>query len=175
MKTAKHQNIFLIGPMGAGKSSVGKYLAQQLNLEFYDTDEEIEKRTGVEIGWIFDLEGEEGFRKRETAVIKTLAALSGIVLATGGGSILEAENREILAEHGTVIYLYVSLDYQDHRTANESRRPLLRVKNRQEVLEKLHYERTPLYEEIADYEVRTDNRNIREVADEIIKWLSTSG
>lgn len=171
MGQAKHKNIFLIGPMGAGKSSVGKHLAHQLNMDFYDTDEEIENRTGVEIGWIFDIEGEAGFRKRETSVIKELIKLPNIVLATGGGSILEPENREILASNGTIIYLEVSLDYQQHRTINESRRPLLRVKNRQEILEKLYHERSPLYESIADYKVHTDNRSIREVSDEIIKWL----
>lgn len=157
--------------MGAGKSSVGKYLANQLNMDFYDTDEEIENRTGVEIGWIFDIEGEQGFRKRETSVIKDLVNLPNIVLATGGGSVLEAENRELLASHGTVIYLEVSLDFQQHRTVNESRRPLLRVKNRQEILEKLYRERTPLYQSIADFKVHTDDRSIREVSDEIIKWL----
>lgn len=171
MARAKHKNIFLIGPMGAGKSSVGKYLAQQLDMDFYDTDEEIENRTGVEIGWIFDIEGEGGFRKRETTVIKELANLPNIVLATGGGSILEAENRDILTNHGTVIYLEVTLDYQQHRTINDSRRPLLRVKNRKETLEKLYHERAPLYELISDYKVHTDNRSIREVSDEIIKWL----
>lgn len=161
--------------MGAGKSSAGKYLAQQLKMDFYDTDEEIEKRTGVEIGWIFDLEGEVGFQKRETAVIKELANLSNIVLATGGGSILEEENREILTKNGIVIYLEVSLDYQHFRTVNESRRPLLRVKNREEILEKLYHERAPFYEDIAEYKVHTDNRSIRDVVDEIIKWLAKSG
>src|SRR5579883_1731180 len=170
MGLAKHKNIFLIGP-GAGKSSVGKYLAQQLNMDFYDTDEEIEKRTGVEIGWIFDIEGEAGFRKRETAVIQQLVELPNIVLATGGGSILEAENRELLKKHGTIIYLEVTLNHQHHRTVNESRRPLLRVKNREKILEKLYYERAPFYEELADCKVHTDKRNIREVADEIIEWL----
>lgn len=171
MVQKKHQNIFLIGPMGAGKSSVGKYLSQQLNMDFYDTDEEIEKRTGVEIGWIVDVEGDEGFRKRESAVINQMANLSNIVLATGGGSILEPENRKVLKEHGLVVYLEVSLGYQNHRTINESRRPVLRVKNRKEVLEKLYHERNPLYEEIADFKVHTDNRSIRDVSDEIIKWL----
>lgn len=175
MARAKHKNIFLIGPMGAGKSSVGKYLAQQLNMDFYDTDEEIEKKTGVEIGWIFDLEGEEGFRKRETAVIKELVRLSDVIIATGGGSILEVENRELLSSHGTVIYLEVALDYQDHRTINESRRPLLRVKNRKEILEKLYHERAPLYETIVDYRVSTDQRSIREVGDDILKWLGKKG
>lgn len=171
MVKAKHKNIFLIGPMGAGKSSVGKYLAQQLGMDFYDTDEEIEKRTGVEIGWIFDLEGEAGFRKRETAVVKNLVIQSNIVLATGGGSILEQENRDVLAANGTVIYLEVSLDFQQHRTVNEIRRPLLRVKNREEILKKLYLERTPLYQAIADFKIHTDNRSIREVSDMIVRWL----
>lgn len=164
-------NIFLIGPMGAGKSSVGKYLAQQLDRDFYDTDEEIENRTGVEIGWIFDLEGEDGFRNRETMVIKELACLPNIILATGGGSILEEVNRTILKTHGIVIYLEVSLEYQYHRTLNDSRRPLLRVKNRREILEKIYDERTPLYQSIADYRILTDKRGIRDVADDIVKWL----
>lgn len=171
MALAKHKNIFLIGPMGAGKSSVGKYLAHQLRMDFYDTDEEIEKKTGVEIGWIFDLEGEEGFRRRETAVIKELVQLPNIVLATGGGSILEAENREELTKNGVIIYLKVTLDFQQHRTINDSRRPLLRVKNRQEILEKLYHERAPLYDTIADYKIHTDNRSIKEVSEEIMQWL----
>jgi shikimate kinase len=171
MKTINHKNIFLIGPMGAGKSSVGKYLAEQLDMDFYDTDEEIEKRTGVDIGWIFDVEGEEGFRRRETEVIHSLTKMSQIVLATGGGSILEKENRDLLKKRGTIIYLHVSLVHQNTRTVNESRRPLLRVKNRGEVLEKLEQERRPLYEELADFTVPTDKRTIRAVADDIIKFL----
>lgn len=170
MKT-KHKNIFLIGPMGAGKSSVGKYLASQLEMDFYDTDEEIENRTGVDIGWIFDLEGEEGFRRREEAVVADLVKVSNIVLATGGGTILSAANRELLHKHGSVIYLEVSLEYQGPRTVNESRRPLLRVANRDEVLQKLQKEREPLYKELADFRVVTDERTVRAVADDIIHWL----
>jgi shikimate kinase len=169
---AKHKNIFLIGPMGAGKSSVGRYLAMQLDMDFYDTDEEIEKRTGVDIGWIFDLEGEMGFRKREELVVAELAGLSNIILATGGGTILSPESRVILQNNGVVIYLDVSLRYQQVRTINESRRPLLRVKNRQEILEKLQEEREPLYQQIADFHVLTDKRNVRTVVDEIVHWLA---
>jgi shikimate kinase len=171
MKKMPHGNIFLIGPMGAGKSSVGKYLAQQLDMDFYDTDEEIENRTGVDIGWIFDLEGETGFRARETEVIESMTKMTNIVLATGGGSILEPVNREMLKQHGTIIYLHVSLEHQHTRTVNESRRPLLRVKNREEVLEKFQQERTPIYESLADFTVPTDKRGIRSVSDDIIKWL----
>lgn len=173
MNHPKHKNIILVGPMGAGKSSVGKYLAQKLGMDFYDTDEEIENRTGVEIGWIFDLEGEEGFRKRESDVIADLMAHSPVVIATGGGSLIEEKNRDRLARHGYVIYLEVSLRYQHTRTLNESRRPLLRVKNRQEVLEKLQQERTPHYEDLADFRVTTDKRSIAAVADDIIQWLET--
>lgn len=168
---AKHKNIFLVGPMGAGKSSVGKYLAGQLNMDFYDTDEEIEKRTGVDIGWIFDLEGEEGFRKREEAVVSELVELSNIVLATGGGTIISPLSRELLRKNGIIVYLEVSLQYQENRTINDSRRPMLRVENRQEVLEKLQVQREPIYQEIADVRILTDKRTVRAVTDEIIYAL----
>ena len=167
----KNNNLFLIGPMGAGKSSVGRYLAKQLDMDFYDTDEEIEKRTGVDIAWIFDLEGEGGFRQREAGVVAELVQLNHIVLATGGGSILEPENRELLSRFGTVIYLEVSLPYQHDRTINESRRPLLRVDNKQDVLVKLMHEREPLYLSIADFRVSTDERSVRAVADDVLQWL----
>jgi shikimate kinase len=167
----KSNKIFLIGPMGAGKSSVGKYLASQLNLTFYDTDEEIENRTGVDIGWIFDVEGEEGFRKRETMVINELTQIPNIVLATGGGSVLEEENCEMLKTRGIVVYLEVSLIYQETRTLNDSRRPLLRVPNRQVVLERLQGEREPIYAALADLKVQTDKRTVRAVADDIINYL----
>lgn len=171
MRDLKQNNIFLIGPMGAGKSSIGKYLAKCLNKKFFDTDEEIEVRTGVDICWVFDVEGEQGFRRRETMVINELTKMTNIVLATGGGSILDEENRIALSKGGTVVYLDVSLDYQSDRTVNDSRRPLLRVDNREEVLEKLYYERKPLYESIADWRVLTDHRTIRAISDEIMKWL----
>ncbi len=157
--------------MGAGKSSVGKYLAAQLNMDFFDTDEEIEKRTGVDIGWIFDLEGEPGFRKREEAVVAELATMSNIILATGGGTILSENSRTALQQHGVVVYLEVSLRYQSARTLNESRRPLLRVKNRNEILKILQEEREPLYQGMADFRVLTDKRSVHAVADEIIHWL----
>lgn len=167
----KKNNIFLIGPMGAGKSSVGKYLAQQLKKDFYDSDEEIENRTGVDIGWIFDVEGETGFRQRETEVIDEVTKLSNIVFATGGGSILAPENQAFLAERGTIIYLRVSLDLQPLRTINELRRPLLRGSNRQEVLEQLYEERRPLYEKLAEFSVTTDNRTVHSVTEEILNFL----
>lgn len=171
MSKTINQNIFLIGPMGAGKSSVGKYLAKQLGMQFYDSDEEIEKSTGVDLGWIFDVEGEEGFRKREIAVIAKLSTQSNIVLATGGGTVVSPENQQMLAEKGLVIYLEVSLQHQEPRVVNESRRPVLRVNNRQEVLKKLQEERLPIYQSLAHFRVPTDNRTVRAVADDIIRWL----
>ena len=157
--------------MGAGKSSVGRYLASLLDLNFYDTDEEIEKRTGVDIGWIFDVEGEDGFRLRETAVIDELTQIPNIVLATGGGSVMEPVNQEMLKSRGIVVYLEVSLKHQETRTLNDSRRPLLRVSNRQAVLEKLQGEREPIYASLADLRVQTDKRTVRAVADDIVNFL----
>ena len=173
MKKLQYQNIFLIGPMGAGKSSVGKYLASKLDMDFYDSDVELEKRTGVDIGWIFDIEGEQGFIKREITVINELARLRNIVLATGGGSVVAEETQRVLQKNGIVVYLDVSLEHQHKRTINESRRPLLRVQNREEVIEKLHYERSPIYETLSDHRVLTDNRSVKEVAEDIIKWLNS--
>lgn len=174
MIKVKNNNIFLVGPMGAGKSSVGRYLAKQLDMNFYDSDEEVEKRTGVDLGWIFDKEGEEGFRRREAAVIADLAMRSHIILATGGGTVMTPENSSILASRGCVIYLEVSLAYQQNRVINDSRRPLLQVENRDEVLVKLRSERAPFYQAIADFKVLTDNRSVRVVADDILAWLRTA-
>lgn len=157
--------------MGAGKSSVGKHLASQLNMDFYDSDEEIEKRTGVDIGWIYDLEGPEGFCKREIDVINELAVLPNIVLSTGGGSIIAVEVQDALKKNGLIILLDVSLEYQHSRTINESRRPLLRVHNRDEVLKQLYLERSPIYESLADYRVLTDNRSVYAVTEDILRWL----
>ena len=119
------RNIFLVGPMGAGKSSIGKQLAQQLKMEFVDTDRVIEERTGADIDWIFDLEGEEGFRLREEGIIEELTAMQGIVLATGGGAVISAKNRTLLAARGTVIYLETSIEQQLERTRRDKKRPLL--------------------------------------------------
>lgn len=169
MNTKK--NIILIGPMGAGKSSVGKLLAQELRMDFFDSDEEIEKRTGVDIGWIFDVEGEGGFRRRETEIIAELTQLSNIVLSTGGGSVVAPENQRMLADRGLIIYLTISLPLQHHRTVNDSRRPMLRFGNRQEILEKLSRERGPIYEKLADHMVATDDLSVKAVVDDILNIL----
>ncbi len=164
-------NLFLIGPMAAGKSSIGRFLARRLNKQFFDSDEEIEKRTGVDVKWIFDIEGEQGFRQRETAVISELTKYSNIVLATGGGSIVAPENRKYLAKNGIVIYLKVSIPCQLQRLATDEKRPLLNVPDRSAVLSKLLEERENLYLKLAQFSVETDERSISAVVQEIISLL----
>ena len=167
----KLQSIFLVGPMGAGKTSIGTYLAKELKMDFYDSDQVIEQRTGVDIPWIFDVEGEHGFRQREIAVIDELTQRSGIVLATGGGSILEGENRKNLATRGYVIYLQATLDQQYTRIENDTKRPLIHSGDRRETLERLAKERNPFYQEIADMTFSTDGRSVRAVAGEVLQYL----
>ncbi|MGE4348132.1 MAG: shikimate kinase AroK [Candidatus Berkiella sp.] len=166
-------NLFLVGPMGAGKSTIGKQLAKELKLEFCDVDQEIEDRAGADIAWIFDVEGEEGFRKREEIVIDELSQRQGLVLATGGGAILSAENRNKLAARGTVVYLFTTVEQQLKRTAKDKRRPLLQQKDmpREEKLDGLMESRDPLYREIADVIIDTDGRTVRSVALEVIRVL----
>jgi shikimate kinase len=165
------QNIFLVGPMGAGKSAVGRQLARTLHLTFMDSDDEIESRTGVDIPFIFEKEGEEGFRKRETKVIDDLSKMDSVVLATGGGAVVEAENRSHLGGRGLVIYLYTTVEQQLARTQKGRERPLLQSGDRKQVLEELMSERDALYREIADLVVETDGRKVRAVANEIVERL----
>lgn len=170
MNAAKN-NIFLIGPMGAGKTSVGRFLAKQLNKDFYDSDEEIEKKTGVNLGWIFDLEGLEGYRQREMKVIEDLSSLSNVVLSTGGGCVETPEVRDFLRQRGIVIYMEVTLDTQLNRLKRDKKRPLLQGDNPQAILIELWKEREPYYENIADFRVVTDNRSVRDVCADILHWL----
>jgi shikimate kinase len=163
----KPQNLFLVGPMGAGKSAVGRQIARLLHMDFVDSDEEIESRTGVDIPFIFEKEGEAGFRTRESKVIDELSARQGIVLATGGGAIHDAANRSRLGARGYVIYLHTSVAQQLDRTSRGRNRPLLENDDPRAVLEALMEVRDPLYREIADLVVETDGRRVREVADEI--------
>lgn len=157
--------------MGAGKSTIGKQLAKELKLEFYDADQEIEARTGADIAWIFDKEGEEGFRKREIQVIDALTQLQGIVLATGGGAILSSENRNKLAARGTVVYLCATVEQQKRRTSRDKRRPLIHTEVPEETLLELMKDRDPLYREIADMIVSTDGRTVRAVAADVVRML----
>ncbi len=165
------QNLFLVGPMGAGKSAVGRQLAKLLHLDFFDSDQEIENRTGVDIPFIFEKEGEQGFRKRESKVIDDLSARQGIVLATGGGAILDSSNRSRLGARGYVIYLHTTVGQQLERTQRGRNRPLLETEDPGQVLESLMETRDPLYREIADMVVETDGRRVREVANEIREAL----
>src|SRR5690606_9473872 len=165
-------NIFLVGPMGAGKTTVGRRLAQLCRLRFVDSDHEIERRCGVDIPYVFEKEGEAGFRKREAQAIAELSGESGIVLATGGGAILDAQNRQLLAARGVVVYLHASVDQQLARTQRSGTRPLLRqAADRREVLENLFRTRDPLYREIADLIVSTDARSARCVVREIADFV----
>jgi len=166
---AKHKNIFLIGPMGAGKTTIGRQLARKLNREFYDSDCIIEQRTGADIPLIFELEGEDGFRKREQAIIDEYTRKNNIVLATGGGAILHRDNRENLINRGVVFYLCSSLESLLERTHKDKNRPLLHGQPDQEnVLKTLLEERDPLYRNIADYTVDTSNTSIQTVIQAII-------
>lgn len=169
---AEKRNIFLVGPMGAGKSTIGRELADKLHLDFYDSDQEIERRTGADIAWVFDLEGEDGFRKREETVIEDLSEKQGIVLATGGGSVISTQVRNRLSARGIVVYLETTIDKQVARTQRDRRRPLLQTSEEpRSVLEKLAVERNPLYEEIADVIVQTDDQSAKVVAHKIIERL----
>lgn len=168
---SRQSNLFLIGPMGAGKSTIGKQLAKELKLEFLDVDQEIEARAGADIDWIFDVEGEDGFRKREVSVIEEVSQLQGIVLATGGGVVLQADNRSRLAARGTCVYLLTSVEQQLRRTARDKRRPLLKGDTDEAYLHTMMEDRDPLYREIADMVVPTDGRTVRSVAFEVVKLL----
>jgi shikimate kinase len=169
---AEKRNIFLVGPMGAGKSTIGRHLADELHLDFFDSDQEIERRTGADIAWIFDLEGEDGFRKREENVINDLTDKQGIVLATGGGSIVTKAVRNRLSARGIVVYLQTTIDKQVARTQRDKRRPLLQNEDPEQVLRDLAEMRNPLYEEVADYIVDTDDQSARAVANQIISKIS---
>ena len=150
------QNLIIVGPMGAGKTTIGRLLAKELKLSFKDSDKEIEERTGANIPWIFDVEGEQGFRDREQEVLAELCQQQGQVLATGGGAILRPENRQALRAGGYVIYLHASVEQQLARTARDRNRPLLRTANPGQVLRDLLEIRDPLYREIADILIETD-------------------
>jgi shikimate kinase len=164
-------NLYLIGPMGSGKTAVGKRLATLLGKQFFDSDVEIEKRTGVDIRYIFEKEGEQRFREREREVIAELATLDGVIVATGGGAVLDPANRERLARTGTVVYLQATVDAQLQRTKPSRNRPLLMNDDPRAVLERLFAIRRPLYEEIADIRIDTTGRQVRAVAADVRSLL----
>jgi shikimate kinase len=165
-------NLILIGPMGAGKSTIGRLLAAELSRDFYDSDHEIQARCGADIPWIFDVEGEAGFRDRETQMIDELTRREGVVIATGGGAVLREENRRALRERGTVIYLFTTVEQQLRRTAKDRNRPLLQRPDKEAVLREMFALRDPLYRATADIIVRTDRRGPRAVVNEIVRRVT---
>jgi shikimate kinase len=173
MAVTKRSNIFLVGPMGSGKTAVGRQLARRLGMPFVDSDHEIEERTGVDIPLIFDREGEAGFRRRESEVLDELTARSGIVLSTGGGAVLLTENRSRLHDRGFVVYLETSVADQAKRVSRSDNRPLLSgVEDVARRLQDLMNLRAPLYEEVAHLRVRTDGRRVQGVMREILQHIA---
>ncbi len=160
--------------MGAGKSTIGRLLSKELHLGFKDSDKEIEDRAGADIPWIFDVEGEDGFRKRETIAIEHLTSLNNIVLATGGGAVLKEQNRRMLQSRGSVIYLHASIEQQVERTAKDRNRPLLQTENPAQILADLMAIRDPIYQDCCDYMIRTDGRRPKAVVREIVQHLDQS-
>ena len=164
-------NVFLIGPMGSGKSAVGRHLARLLKFTFHDSDADIEAKTGVDIAFIFEKEGEAGFRQREEEAIERLTRLEGVIVATGGGAVILPENRRALAGRGTVVYLETSVSQQLERTRHGRHRPLLNDTDPKVKLGELMRQRAALYAEIADLTVSTDGRRVQLVAEEIHRQL----
>lgn len=157
--------------MGTGKSTIGRALAKEMHRPFYDVDETIVEKAGASIAWIFDIEGEAGFRIREKRVVDELTKKSDIVLATSGGAILDSENREKLASRGIVVYLKTSLTEQYERTKNDSKRPLLQVDNLEEKLKSLHVERSDIYSNLADVSFDTDHIGVKNIVNNIMQYL----
>ena len=166
-------NIFLVGMMGAGKTSVGRLLAKRLNKVFYDSDHVIEQRTGVKIPVIFEIEGEQGFRHRESVVLDELTALNEIVLATGGGAVLARENRDKLRSRGTVVYLRATVKDLLNRTRHDKNRPLLRTADPRARLNELYAIRDPLYRDVAHVTVDTGSQSLTTLMNRLYQVLET--
>jgi shikimate kinase len=167
-------NIVLVGPMGVGKSTIGRVLSQMIGREFKDTDQVVEEKTGADIPWIFDVEGEDGFRDRESTALGELLNESGLVLATGGGIVMREENRNLLSSQARVVYLTASVSQLLKRTRRDKKRPLLQVDNPKEKIESLINLRHPLYQSVSHTQVSTENRTPKSVAEEIIANLDIS-
>ncbi len=163
------KNIIFVGPMGAGKTTIGRQIAKVLGRTFYDSDKEIENRTGASIPLIFELEQEAGFRARESAMLEELLSKDNIVLATGGGAVLDENNRKIMSDHGYVIYLCAPLEQLVRRTERDKNRPLLQTKDPKKTIEDLLAIRDPLYREVADQVFETDRLTVRQVVSKLQK------
>ncbi|MDD1605833.1 MAG: shikimate kinase AroK [Methylococcaceae bacterium] len=166
---SRFENIYLVGLMGAGKTTIGRQLARTLKLPFYDSDKAIEESTGVDIPTIFEFEGEEGFRDREQKMLQQLTKMDGIVLATGGGAVLREENRQLLKENGFIVYLQCSVDRILERTRRDTQRPLLNTDNPRERIETLFAQREPLYLSCADYKIDTGVLQSKVVVNHILE------
>jgi len=166
-----HRNIILIGPMGSGKSTIGNIIARRLHREFQDSDHFIEERTGVDIARIFDVEGEQGFRDRETNALNELLSENNRVIATGGGSVLRRQNQQLLKQKGYIVFLDTTVNQQMQRLQRDKKRPLLQTENPRERLDSLLLERRPIYLDLADLAVKTDKRMARRLAADIINQL----
>jgi shikimate kinase len=166
-----HRNIFLVGLMGAGKTSVGRLLAKDLRMTFVDCDHEIEKRTGVTVSVIFEIEGEEGFRRRESAILSELVQSANVVLATGGGAVLWPENRAALTRNGLVVYLLATVDELWQRTRHDRNRPLLETDDPRARLAELFAQRDPLYREVADVTIETGSQSLRSLVSRLEQRL----
>ncbi len=173
LRMRKKTNIFLVGPPGVGKTTIGRQLAAHFGLDFYDLDHKIEANAGADIPWIMDVEGEAGFRTREAKMLENLTQLEGIVLSTGGGAILNENNRARLASRGIVIYLKADLAHLLSRTEKSKHRPLLKQNNRREALETILAVREPLYQALADKVIDTSSHPIRDILAEIIQHIET--
>lgn len=168
-------NIYLIGPMGSGKTAVGRQLARDLGRKFFDSDLELQRRTGVEISFIFEKEGEAGFREREREMIDVLSKMTNVLVATGGGVVLNATNRDRLRTTGIVVYLKTAVDEQLKRTSRSRARPLLHGGDRRKTLENLSNVRNPLYEELADLSIDTSGQRVKAVAKKLREMLEQQG
>lgn len=166
-------SVFLVGPMGAGKTTIGRLLAKQLGREFVDSDWYIESQTGADIAWIFAKEGEAGFRARETRAIDELTERKQIVLATGGGAVMSADNREFLHQRGIVVYLNAPVDVQMARTAKDKSRPLLQQPNPRQILQNLYSARDPLYRQVAHIVLPTGHTYPRHMVNQLLQQLES--
>lgn len=169
------ESLVLVGPMGAGKSTIAKALAQKLQLQLLDIDQMVVDNAGADIPWIFDVEGEHGFRKRETFALQSALAQPKAVIASGGGLVTQLENRQLLAQVKLVVYLKASVQSQFQRTAKDKNRPLLQQSDPQAVLQKLFADREPWYQQVADISIDTDKNNPKEIVQKIVKqWKAAS-
>lgn len=165
------QNIFLIGPMGSGKTTIGKQLAKLFKLDFYDCDHELERQTGASVSLIFDLEGETGFRERESRLLEQLTANKGVLISTGGGVICKEENRSLLRTRGLVVYLKTSIENQLRRLSQDKSRPLLQTEDRVQRLLDLASVRNPLYDSTADLVFSTRDQSVHSTAKELFSAI----